>query len=85
LTDGFSALSWGRERPLDLQTDVSNRSAPRITKPCGFRTRIFSIARKIRNAIVNAIHKVGENLEELRGLDHEAIRNQKLGSADRES
>jgi len=26
-----------------------------------------------------------ENLEELRGLDHKAIRNQKLGRADRES
>jgi len=26
-----------------------------------------------------------ENVEDLRGLDHKAIRNQKLGRADRES
>ena len=37
------------------------------------------------DAIADAIHKVLENLEELRGLDHKAIRNQKLGRADRES
>jgi hypothetical protein len=35
--------------------------------------------------IVNAIHKVIENIDELRGVDHKAIRNQKLGRADRES
>jgi hypothetical protein len=37
------------------------------------------------DAIANAIHKVLANIEELRGLDHKAIRNQKLGRADRES
>ena len=37
------------------------------------------------NAIVNAIHKVLENIEELRNLDHKAIRNQRLSRADRES
>jgi hypothetical protein len=35
--------------------------------------------------IVNAIRKVIENIDELRGVDHKAIRNQKLGRADRES
>jgi hypothetical protein len=35
--------------------------------------------------MADAIHKVLENLEELRSLDHPAIRNQKLGRADRES
>jgi hypothetical protein len=35
--------------------------------------------------IVDAIHKVLANIEELRGLDHKAIRNQRLGRADRES
>jgi hypothetical protein len=37
------------------------------------------------DAIANAIQKVLANIEELRGLDHKAIRNQKLGRADRES
>jgi hypothetical protein len=37
------------------------------------------------DAIGDAIHKVLTNIEELRGLDHKAIRNQKLGRADRES
>jgi hypothetical protein len=36
-------------------------------------------------AIVDGIHKVLANIEELRGLDHKAIRNQRLGRADRES
>ena len=37
------------------------------------------------DAIADAIGKVLTNIEELRGLDHKAIRNQKLGRADRES
>ena len=37
------------------------------------------------DTIADAIHKVLANIEELRGLDHKAIRNQKLGRADRES
>jgi hypothetical protein len=37
------------------------------------------------NDIADAIQKVLENIEELRGLDHKAIRNQRLGRADRES
>ena len=37
------------------------------------------------DAIAEAIHKVLANIEELRGLDHKAIRNQRLGRADRES
>jgi hypothetical protein len=35
--------------------------------------------------VAAAINKVLENIEELRGLDHKAIRNQRLGRADRES
>jgi hypothetical protein len=37
------------------------------------------------DSIANAIEKVLSNIEELRGLDHKAIRNQRLGRADRES
>jgi hypothetical protein len=35
--------------------------------------------------MADAIQKVLTNIEELRGLDHKVIRNQKLGRADRES
>ena len=37
------------------------------------------------DAIAVARHKVLSNIEELRGLDHKPIRNQRLGRADRES
>ena len=37
------------------------------------------------DAIVEGIQKVLSNIEELRGVDHKAIRNQRLGRADRES
>jgi hypothetical protein len=37
------------------------------------------------DSIVDAISKVMENIEELRGLEHTAIKNQGLSRADRES
>jgi hypothetical protein len=37
------------------------------------------------DTIVEAIFKTLENIEELRGLEHPAIRNQGLSRADRES
>jgi hypothetical protein len=37
------------------------------------------------DAIAEAIHKVLANIEEVRGLEHKAIRNQNLSRADRES
>jgi hypothetical protein len=37
------------------------------------------------DAIADALHKVLSGIEELRQLDHKAIRNQRLGRADRES
>ena len=37
------------------------------------------------DTIADAIEKVLANIEELRGLDHKAIQNQRLGRADRES
>jgi dTDP-4-amino-4,6-dideoxygalactose transaminase len=83
----FPALSWGREKPLDLRTmyscPVSERAA--YHEAVWFPHQNFLGGAQDTDAIVNAIHKVLENLEELRGLDHKAIRNQKLGRADRES
>jgi len=37
------------------------------------------------DAIADGIHKVLENIEEVRTVDHKAIRNQRLSRADRES
>lgn len=47
--------------------------------------QLFMGTEKDVDAIVDAIHKVLENVGELRGLDHKAIRNQRLSRADRES
>ncbi len=83
----FPALSWGREKPLDLRTMFSCPESERAAyhEAIWFPHQNFLGSTEDADAIVNAIHKVLENLEELRGLDHKAIRNQKLGRADRES
>ena len=66
-------------------TPVPSRIALRIMKPCWFPHQHFLGPTADVDAIADAIHKVLGNIEELRGLDHKAIRNQKLGRADRES
>jgi perosamine synthetase len=83
----FPALSWGREKPLDLRTMFSCPESERAAyhQAVWFPHQNFLGSTEDTDAIVNGIHKVLENLEELRGLDHKAIRNQKLGRADRES
>lgn len=83
----FPALSWGREKPLDLRTMFSCPEAERAAyhEAVWFPHQNFLGSTEDTGVMVDAIHKVLENLEELRGLDHKAIRNQKLGRADRES
>lgn len=83
----FPALSWGREKPLDLRTMFSCPEAERAAyqEAIWFPHQNFLGSTQDTDVIVDAIHKVLENLDELRGLDHKAIRNQKLGRADRES
>jgi len=83
----FPALSWGREKPLDLRSMYSCPEADRAAYHEGvwFMHQLFLGTEKDVDAIADAIHKVLENVEELRGLDHKAIRNQKLSRADRES
>jgi dTDP-4-amino-4,6-dideoxygalactose transaminase len=83
----FPALSWGREKPLDLRSMFSCPESERAAyqEAVWFPHQNFLGSTEDADAIVNAIHKVLENLDELRGLDHKAIRNQKLGRADRES
>jgi dTDP-4-amino-4,6-dideoxygalactose transaminase len=83
----FPALSWGREKPLDLRSMYSCPEAEKAAyhEAVWFPHQHFLGTTKDANDIANAIHKVLENIEELRSLDHKAIRNQRLGRADRES
>jgi len=83
----FPALSWGRERPLDLRSmywcPESEKAA--YHEAVWFMHQMFLGSKKDVDAIVDGIHKVLENIEEVRNLDHKAIRNQRLSRADRES
>src|ERR1700756_1106090 len=83
----FPALSWGREKPLDLRSMYSCPQSERAAyhEAVWFPHQNFLGSQEDTDAIADAIHKVLSNIEELRGLDHKAIRNQKLGRADRES
>jgi dTDP-4-amino-4,6-dideoxygalactose transaminase len=83
----FPALSWGRDKPLDLRTMYSCPESEKAAYHEGvwFMHQLFLGTEKDVDAIADAIHKVLENIEELRGLEHKAIRNQRLSRADRES
>ncbi len=83
----FPALSWGREKSLDLRNmyhcPASERAA--YHEAIWFPHYLFLSERKEIDTIVEAIFKALDNIEELRGLEHQAIRNQGLSRADRES
>lgn len=83
----FPALSWGREKALDLRNMYSCPESERAAyqEAVWFMHQLFLGSKTDIDAIADAIHKVLENIEELRNLDHKAIRNQRLSRADRES
>jgi len=83
----FPALSWQREKPLDLRSMYSCPEAERAAyhEAVWFPHQLFLGGKEDTDAIANAIHKVLDNIEELRGFEHKAIRNQGLSRADRES
>ena len=83
----FPALCWGREKPLDLRKISSCPEAERAAyhEAVWFPHQLFLGSEKDVDAIAEAIQKVLTHIEELRGLDHKAIRNQRLSRADRES
>jgi hypothetical protein len=83
----FPALSWGRQAPLDLRSMYSCPESDRAAyhEAVWFPHQHFLGSTGDVDAIAGAIQKVLANLDELRGLNHKAIRNQKLGRADRES
>jgi dTDP-4-amino-4,6-dideoxygalactose transaminase len=83
----FPALSWGRPKPLDLRNmyrcPVSERAA--YHEAVWFPHHLFLGEKEKVDSIADAILKVLENIEELRGLEHPAIKSQGLSRADRES
>jgi dTDP-4-amino-4,6-dideoxygalactose transaminase len=83
----FPALTWGREKSLDLRKMYCCPESERAAyhEAVWFPHQLFLGTTADTDAIADAIHKVLENLEELRNLDHKAIRNQSLSRADRES
>src|SRR5260370_283676 len=81
------ALSWGRTEPLDLRNKYRCPNAERAAyhEAIWFPHYLFLGSKEDVDTIVEAIFKTLENIEELRGLEHPAIRNQGLSRADRES
>jgi dTDP-4-amino-4,6-dideoxygalactose transaminase len=71
----WPALSWGREKPIDLKASfhcpVSERAA--YEESVWLPHHIFLGSKKDTNDIADAVLKVLENIEELRGLEHPAI------------
>jgi L-glutamine:2-deoxy-scyllo-inosose/3-amino-2,3-dideoxy-scyllo-inosose aminotransferase len=83
----FPALSWGRDKPLDLRNMYSCPESEKAAyqEAVWFPHQLFLGGSQDVDAIADAIEKVLANIEDLRGLDHAAIRNQRLSRADRES
>src|SRR6202790_4220104 len=83
----FPALSWGRPKPLDLRNMYKCPAAERAAyhEAVWFSHHLFLGGKADVDSIVDAMFKVLENLEELRGLEHRAIKNQGVSRADRES
>jgi dTDP-4-amino-4,6-dideoxygalactose transaminase len=82
----FPALSWG-EKKLDLRKMYSCPESDRAAykEAVWFPHQLFLGSTADVDAIADAIHKVLAHIEEVRGLEHKAIRNQNLSRADRES
>src|ERR1700741_945445 len=83
----YPALSRGRPKPIDLRNMYKCPAAERAAyhEAVWFPHQLFLGATNDVDAMADGIHKVLGGIEELRGLDHKAIRNQRLGRADRES
>jgi len=83
----YPALSWGRPTPLDLRNMYKCPASERAAyhEAVWFSHHLFLGGKENVDSIVDAIKKVLENIEELRGLDHRAIKDQGLSRADRES
>jgi len=83
----YPALSWGRPKPLDLRNMYKCPASERAAyhEAVWFPHHLFLGGKENVDSVVDAIVKVLENVEELRGLEHRAIKDQGLSRADRES
>jgi dTDP-4-amino-4,6-dideoxygalactose transaminase len=83
----YPALSWGRPQPLDLRNMYKCPAAERAAyqEAVWFSHHLFLGGKENVDSITEAIRKVLDNIEELRGLEHRAIKDQGLSRADRES
>ena len=83
--DDWPALSWGRPQPLDLKTlyhcPVSERAA--YVESVWLPHHIFLGSKKDTDDIADAVLKILENIEELRGLEHPAIETKAMSRAER--
>ena len=81
----WPALSWRRDTPLDLKSSydctVSERAA--YDEAVWLPHHIFLGSRKNAQDIADAVLKVCENIEELRGLEHPAIETKAMSRAER--
>jgi dTDP-4-amino-4,6-dideoxygalactose transaminase len=81
----WPALSWGRPQPLDLKglyhCPVSERAA--YEESVWLPHHIFLGSKKDADDIADAVLKVLENIEELRGLKHSAIEVKAMSRAER--
>ena len=83
----YPSLSWGRPQPLDLRNMYKCPAAERAAyqEAVWFSHHLFLGGKENVDSIAEAIRKVLDNIEELRGLEHRAIKDQGLSRADRES
>jgi dTDP-4-amino-4,6-dideoxygalactose transaminase len=81
----YPALSWGRAQPIDLKTlyhcPVSERAA--YSEAVWLPHHIFLGSRKDTDDIADAVLKVCENIDELRGLRHPVIARKNMSRAER--
>ncbi len=81
----YPALSWGRAQPIDLKTlyhcPVSERAA--YSEAVWLPHHIFLGSRKDTDDIADAVLKVCENIDELRGLQHPVIARKNMSRAER--
>ena len=81
----FPALSWGRTDPLDLKSlyhcPVSERAA--YVESVWLPHHIFLGTQRDTDDIADAVLKVCEHMDELRGLKHPAIDRKNMSRAER--
>jgi len=83
--DEWPALSWGRKRPIDLKKLYHCPAAERAAyeESVWLPHHIFLGSRKDTDNIADAVLKVCENIQEIRGLKHPAMEVKSMSRADR--